>query len=425
MRYLYTVLLYVAMPYILLRLWWRGKRLPAYRERLAERFGRYPFTLEKCIWVHAVSVGETVAVTPLVQALKTDYPHLPILITTMTPTGAARVKTIFGDSVKHVYLPYDYPLVVQQFLNSFHPVMGILVETELWPNLLFACQQKKIPICLVNARLSAKSAKTYSYVSSLTREMLQSLTKIAAQGQLDAELFMVLGAPIDRVVFTGNIKFDLKVPAGMAEKSMALRESLGRDRFIWVAASTHEGEEELILAAHKKLRESIPHALLILVPRHPDRFAEVADLIKRQQFSLCMRSQNEPCTADISVYLADTMGELFLLYGAADVAFVGGSLIERGGHNVLEPASLAKPVLTGVHMFNFSEISALLEEGKGLIKVSNPETLASNLVMLANNPLMRTEMGVHAKQVVDANRGALEKQLAVVKEVMGVRGLLQ
>jgi 3-deoxy-D-manno-octulosonic-acid transferase len=416
-RYLYSFLFYLALPIIFIRLWWRSRRLPEYRQRLGERLGHYPFKLDQCIWVHAVSVGETLAAIPLIKALKSRYPHLPLLVTTMTPTGAARVKSALGESVIHTYIPYDFPGAVRRFLSAMQPMVGIIMETELWPNLLAACHHKTIPVCLVNARLSEKSARGYRRIASLTREMLQKMTVIAAHGEVDAKRFIALGAPKDRVIVTGNIKFDLELPLDLISKSTALRDVLGKERFIWIAASTHEGEEEMVLSAHKKLREKNPQALLILVPRHPDRFNKIAALCE-QSFVTVRRSQQPVCTQETAVYLGDTMGELLLMYSASDIAFVAGSLIPRGGHNMLEAGALGKPILTGPHLFNFAEISELFIRARALTKVRDTESLAMQLTQLMQNPFEREQMGQRALQVVDANRGALAKQLEIIKRTV-------
>jgi 3-deoxy-D-manno-octulosonic-acid transferase len=388
--------------------------LPAYRQRLGERLGFYPFRLEKCLWVHAVSVGETIAALPMIKELMARYPNLPMLVTTMTPTGAARVKLALGDTAIHAYIPYDLPDAIGRFLKAMNPVAGIIMETELWPNMVAACQQKNIPICLVNARLSEKSARGYHRVGWLTHGMLQRITLIAANGEPDAKRFIALGAPVERVVVTGNIKFDLVIPAKLASDSIALRESLGKDRFIWIAASTHEGEEELVLAAHKKLLEKNSNALLILVPRHPDRFDAVAKLCE-QNFVTKRRSQATQSSA-AQVFLGDTMGELLLMYSAADVAFVAGSLVPRGGHNMLEPAALSKPILTGPHIFNFAEIGDMFYSANALTKVTNAETLAEQLGVLMQNPHEREQMGKRALHVINENRGALGRQLTLVSQ---------
>lgn len=415
MRYLYSFLFYLALPYIFIRLYWRSRKQPDYRQRLGERLGYYPFKLKKCIWVHAVSVGETIAAIPLIKALQAQYPALPMLVTTMTPTGALRVKAAFGDSVTHAYIPYDLPSAVVRFLDTMNPVVAVIMETELWPNVVAACRKRQVPVCLVNARLSEKSARGYQRIAILTREMLQGLAVIAAHGQADAERFIALGALPERVLITGNIKFDLELPPELAALSATLRDALGKNRFIWIAASTHAGEEELILAAHKVLREKHPQALLVLVPRHPDRFDTIFELCA-QTFVTKRRSLQQACTPDTAVYLGDTMGELLLLYGAVDVAFIGGSLIPRGGHNMLEACALEKPVLTGPHLFNFAEISELFINAHALTKVSDASTLANELIQLRENDDARTQMGQRGLQVVAANRGALAKQVSVIMQ---------
>jgi 3-deoxy-D-manno-octulosonic-acid transferase len=417
-RYFYSFLLYLAMPFIFLKLWWRSRRLPAYKERWSERLGVYPFKLDQCIWVHTVSMGETIAAAPLIKNLIARYSAIPVLVTTMTPTGSEQVKKLFGDTVKHVYLPYDMPDAVTRFLDTMHPQVGVIMETEMWPNLLAACKQKQIPVCLVNARLSEKSAHGYGRIASITKEMLENISVIAAHGEKDAERFIQLGAAKEKVVVTGNIKFDLTLPDDLQAKSDVLREALGKDRFVWIAASTHEGEEEIILAAHKALRTKNPQALLILVPRHPDRFNAIASL-SEQTFQTARRSSKQACLPETAVYLGDTMGELMVMYGAADVAFVGGSLIPRGGHNMLEPGALGKPILTGPHLFNFKEISELFVVANAMTLVKDADSLARELELLAGDVSKRSQVGERAKAVVSENRGALEKQLGVISRMMG------
>ena len=262
-RYIYSFLLYLLMPYLFLRLLWKSRHLAAFRYRMAERLGFYPVSFKQSLWVHAVSVGESIAAAPLIKALHKRYPSLPIVVTTMTPTGAEQVKTMLGDTVTHVYIPYDFPDAANRFLQTMNPVIAVIMETELWPNMVAACYKRNIPFCLMNARLSEKSARGYKRIASLTREMLQHIAVIAAHGQRDAERFIELGAPRERVIVTGNIKFDIAVPSQVIEQGQALRVMLGKDKFVWIAASTHEGEEEIILAAHKILRARYPQALLI------------------------------------------------------------------------------------------------------------------------------------------------------------------
>ena len=362
-------------------------------------------------------MGETIAAVPLIKALHARYPSLPIVVTTMTPTGAAQVKTLLGDITTHLYIPYDLPGAVERFLNTTQPILSVTMETELWPNMFAACRRKNIPICLMNARLSEKSAAGYARIASLTREMLQSIKVIAAHGKVDAARFVALGAPVERVIVTGNIKFDITIAEQMIEKGNRLRAALGSDRFVWIAASTHEVEEEIILAAHKKLLQLDPQALLILVPRHPDRFDTVAKLVE-QSFIVERRSQSQACKPETAVYLGDTMGELLVLYSVADVAFVGGSLIPRGGHNMLEPGVLGKPILTGPHLFNFKEISELFISANALTRVSDADALAKQLAVCLQKPDERLASGERARQVVLNNRGALARQLEIIYQLM-------
>lgn len=417
LRKFYSFLFYIVLPLVFLRLIWRSRRLPSYRQRLRERLGYCPFKINQSIWLHAVSVGETLAAIPLIKALKKRYPTIPLIVTTMTPTGAERVRSAFGDSVSHAYIPYDLPSAVRRFLNTICPLVAVIMETELWPNLLAICKEKNIPVCLINARLSEKSAQGYQRLGSLTREMIQNIDVIAAHGQADALRFMALGAPKNEVEVTGNIKFDLELPPDLSSQSAQLRESLGKNRFIWMAASTHENEEEIILAAHKKLREKNSQALLILSPRHPDRFEAIAKLCE-QHFITKRRSHVEQHLEEAGVYLGDTMGELLLLYGACDVAFVGGSLIPKGGHNILEPGAMAKPILTGPHLFNFAEISEFFVSANALLKVIDEKSLAEELIRLMQNHEVRIKMGQRALAVMENNRGALAKQLDLVSKII-------
>ncbi len=405
MRLLYTLLLYLALPFILLRLLWRSRRLPAYRKRLRERFGYYPtvYSARRIWWLHAVSVGEMVAAKPLVQALLDQYPTIAILLTTITPTGAQQAAALLSDRVQHVYLPYDYPFAMRRFIAQFKPEVGIIMETELWPNLLaiWRKQRQKCPIFLLNARLSLASSRGYRRMGGLTQTMLRTFTAIAAQSAADAERFIELGALPEQVTVTGNIKFDVPLPADLAARAALFKRQLG-DRLIWVAASTHAGEEEQMLAAHQIILAEHPHALLILAPRHPDRFAAV---INRCQLQL----------AAGSVHVVDKLGELMLMYAVADIAFVGGSLIPQGGHNLLEPAALAKPIISGPHLFNFVAISNLLKEANALTIVENADELAKAVLALQADPALARAQGAAAVAVVKANQGVLARQLAVVQ----------
>lgn len=414
-RILYSLLFYLLMPFVLLRLLYRAWKAPAYARRWQERFGlvRIPVHRQQGIWVHAVSVGETIAAVPMIKALQQKFPQLPIMVTTMTPTGSERVQAMLGDSVDHVYAPYDTPDAVQRFLRRLRPRILIVMETELWPNTLHYARANGVPVVLANARLSERSARGYRRVAFLARPMLRNLSLVAAQGAADAERFRSLGLPEERVRVTGSIKFDLQPKTEHLEAGRQLKQEWDRS-FVWVAASTHEGEDELLLAAHRKLCQAVPDALLILVPRHPERFGSVAELVARHGFALARRSAKPPAAKEIQIMVGDTMGEMMLFLAAADVAFVGGSLIERGGHNPLEPASLGLPVLMGPHVFNFQEICDQLSGEGGLIYVGSAENLFARLQELAEDASLRNRIGGCAQAVVDRNRGALDRLVALV-----------
>lgn len=403
------------------RLLWRSRKNADYRRRWSERLGFFPHRIQNSIWIHAASVGETIAAIPLINALKAQYPDLPVLITNMTITGAARTKAVFGDSVFQAYVPYDVPSALHRFLKRTRPIVALIFETELWPNLFNACDKEKIPVIVVNARLSAKSAKGYERIKSIIQEMLTITHTLAVQTPAEAERFISLGLPADRAVVTGNIKFDIQVPDELIQEGAELHAKLNSERLMWIAASTHASEEEIILAAHKKIVERFPHALLILVPRHPERFDSVYELVKQQNFNVSRRSLNEECGENTQVYLGDTMGELLLLYSVCDVAFIAGSFVPVGGHNMLEAAVLGKPIVTGPQLFNFLEISRLLIEAKGMVKVETGDALAAEIIHLFENADYRKQTGENAKKFVDLNRGSLRKQLNIILTVVDER----
>src|SRR3990167_5407584 len=336
------------IPLVLTRLWWRGRRLPTYRKRWAERFGFFTVPpLHHPIWVHAVSFGEAAAAEGLICNLKQRYPHRDIVVTALTPTGSERIRKNFGDSVFHVYLPYDNPTSVKRFLRQINPTLLIIMETELWPNLLYYCAQRHLSVLLANARLSQKSMEGYQKICWLTRPMLKALTMVAAQSETDAKHFRALGLSEQKLMVTGSVKFDIDLPSDVIHQGRALRYSWDGNRPVWIAASTHHQEEAKVLQIFAKVREIVPDLLLILVPRHPDRFRTVYDYCCKQGYTVIKRSEGHPCRSDTDILLGDTMGELVLLYAAADVAFVGGSLVPTGGHNVLEPAAIGLPIITG------------------------------------------------------------------------------
>jgi 3-deoxy-D-manno-octulosonic-acid transferase len=414
MRLLYTGLLYLILPLALLRLYWRGRHDAGHRRRWRERLGFFPPLPSGCLWVHAVSLGETRAALPLIRALLERYPDQPLLVTTTTLTGSRQVREALGERVLHVYAPYDLPGAVRRFLRQTRPRLAVIMETELWPNLLRQCAVAGIPTMIANARLSERSARGYARIRRLTASMLRDVTLIAAQAEADADRFRALGAP--RVAVTGNLKYDLSLPDDLPERGWQLRrELLGEERRVWIAASTHAGEDEPILAALALLRPRWPELLLLLVPRHPERFDGVAALCRQQGCKLVRRSEQRACAPDTAVFLGDTMGELLLFYAAADLAFVGGSLVDTGGHNVLEPALLGLPVLFGPHMFNFTEASQRLLEAEAAWQVTDAAALATAVDRLLADPELRRAVGQRGRAVVERHRGALAALLRCIE----------
>ncbi len=425
-RWFYTALFYLSLPLIVARLWWRGRRAPAYRQRIDERFGFLRRRFSQAarphgIWLHAVSVGEVIAAAPLVRALQQRHPDIALTVTTMTPTGSERVRALFGAAVFHVYAPYDLPHCIARFLQRVQPRLLIVIETELWPNTIHACAVRKIPVVLANARLSEKSARGYGRFAALTASMLRELSKVVAQNAEDGARFVALGLPARNLAVSGSIKFDIALDADLIARAGQARNAWGNARrFIWIAASTHAGEDEIVLQAHRQLRAQISDALLILVPRHPERFNDVAALIAKGGFKYARRSLSPMFANDTAILLGDTMGELLFLYGCADCAFVGGSLIARGGHNMLEPAAWGLPVITGPSDFNFREIAALLRRASALSVVNNAQELAQALIDLARDFTLRQRRGSAAKSVVDNNRGALDKLIGEIEPYLRV-----
>lgn len=418
LRYLYTGLVYLIFPLALLRLYWRGRRDPEHRQRWRERLGWIPPLPEPgCLWIHAVSVGETRAALPLIRALRERYPDAPLLVTTTTLTGSRQVREALGTRVYHVYAPFDLPGAVARFLRGARPRLAVIMETELWPNLLRQCAAAGIPVLIANARLSERSARGYGRIRWLTGSMLRDVTLIAAQAGADAERFRTLGAP--RVEVVGNLKYDLRLPVDLPEQGLRLRrERLGANRPAWIAASTHAGEDEVILDAFAFLRPRWPELLLLLVPRHPERFDGVAALCQQRGLPVIRRSAEQPCPPETAVFLGDSMGELLQFYAAADLAFVGGSLVATGGHNVLEPALLGLPVLFGPHMFNFTEAGQRLLEAEAAWQVTDAATLATAVDRLLANPERRRAAGERGRAVVERHRGALAALLARVEELL-------
>jgi 3-deoxy-D-manno-octulosonic-acid transferase len=366
------------------------------------------------IWVHAVSVGEVQAAAPLIRALRQRHPQRTLIVTTTTPTGAQRVRALFPDTVRHAYLPYDLPGAVNRFLDRVRPQHAIVMETEVWPNLYRACARRGIPIALASARLSEKSVRRYRRFAGVFGPALRDLA-IGAQTQADAQRFIAIGANPSRVHVTGNIKFDIEVPAQVQADGAALRSASFAGRKVWVAGSTHAGEEDEVLEAHRRVLKLHPDALLILVPRHPNRFDQVRTWLDDSSMRFVSRSRQERVNAGIEVLFADTLGELLMLYAAADVAFVGGSLVPLiGGHNLLEPAALAKPILTGPHHANGQDIAQLLLADGAAQEVRGADDLAAAVAKLFAHPERRKEMGEKAQAVVASNRGALARAMELI-----------
>ncbi|MBT2969048.1 MAG: 3-deoxy-D-manno-octulosonic acid transferase [gamma proteobacterium symbiont of Ctena orbiculata] len=419
MRYLYTLIFTLLIPIYLLGIYWRGFRAPAYRKRWLERFGIFETPVEQSgIWVHAVSVGEVQAVAQLVGRLIDRYPDMPLLITTTTPTGADRVKAMFGNDVTHRYAPLDLPWVVRRFLGAFQPRLLVLVETEIWPNLIYYTKLEGVPTLLANARLSVRSARGYHRVAGLTREALRNLTLIAPHAEADAERFHTLGARPEKIEVTGSIKFDVHLPGSLLERVDVLRREWGGQRPVWIAASTHEGEDEMVLEAHATIRQLLPEALLVLVPRHPERFERVGQLVEEAGFSLVKRTQQLSCEKDTAVFLGDTMGELTLFLGASDVAFIGGSLVPHGGHNILEATAQGVAVVFGPHMFNFNEISELFLQHQAAAQVDTLEALADQVARWLSDASERSRVGEAGRELVEQNRGALDRLTRLVDRLL-------
>lgn len=415
-RFLYSVLLYLILPFTPLKLWWRGIRQPEYRQHWAERFGFYQQKKSEkpIIWLHCVSVGETHAAAPLIQSLQKRFPQSQILVTHTTPTGRAASEKLFGDKVMRAYLPYDVPDAVFRFLKHFKPKMGMLMETELWFNLIAACQAKQIPLFLVNARLSEKSANAYAKITPLMRQGLQNLTYIAAQSDADADRFTALGA--DRVVVLGNLKFDVTPPADAEVKGKNLRMLLGENRPVLLAASTREGEEAVIISAIKQL--NIPNLLTVIVPRHPQRFNEVASLLSSHNFNYAKRSTlNAPLANEVSVVLGDSMGEMFTYYAACDLAVIGGSLLPFGGQNLIEACVMHKPVILGQHTYNFKWAAeqAIRHGAATRVEVGDLHIAVRTIV---RDTALQHKMAELAYQFSQSASGATEKTTRLVSQYL-------
>lgn len=403
-----------------MRLLWRSVKAPAYARRWAERFGLAKLDAVqrgnrgRWLWVHAVSVGESIAAAPLIRKLRAQHPELPIVVTTMTPTGSERVREMFGSDVCHVYAPYDHPVAVTNFLRRFQPHTLVIMETELWPNIIHYTKAAGGQVIVANARLSEKSARGYEKFPKLGKPMLQQIDCVAAQAENDALRFKRLGVAQEQLQITGSIKFEIDVPDTLVEQRAALADLIEGDRPILIAASTREGEEEKVLLAYKACLSKIPDLLLVLVPRHPERFRAVAKLVQERGLTLVKRSEDAAVSELCNVFLGDSMGEMLSYFSISAVAFVGGSLVPTGCHNVLEPAALGLPVLVGPSQFNFQTICEQLEEAGALRSVADEQALANAIMLLFADADLRQRMGDAGRAVIQENRGALQRTYDIV-----------
>jgi len=431
-RRIYTLLFYALLPVILLRLLFRSIKAPAYRHRWLERFGFFPVAgiSKPSIWLHAVSVGETLAAVPLIKELGKQYPGHLLIVTTTTPTGSGRVTSNFAreiaeQKILHVYAPYDVPFALDNFLEKTKPQLAIVMETELWPNMIHLCHHQNIPVLVANARLSEKSARGYARFSSLMKNMLGEISCVAAQHQQDGNRFMALGLSKKKLRVTGSIKFDLDLSTEVQQLAETLRNTWSpqHSRLVLLAASTHPGEDEIVIAAFKQWKKNTPGLLLVLVPRHPERFNSVYQLCVQQGLKTERRSEMQKTSStfmasDIDVVLGDTMGELLTFYGACDIAFVGGSLIPVGGHNLIEPAAWAKPIICGPYLFNFSEVAGLLKSNDALLICKTENELREGVEELLRSESKRKSMGQAAQNISYKNRGALQRLLLEIKPLI-------
>jgi 3-deoxy-D-manno-octulosonic-acid transferase len=419
LRFFYNVVVYLlTLPYVIYWLW-RAVINPAMRPKLVQRFGfAYP-RLSQSTWLHAVSVGEVVAAEPLIRTLLDEFPERDVLVTTVTPTGAERVRRTFGDAVQHAYIPFESPDAVRRFFKSVEPAIALIVETEIWPNLYRGCGLRGIPLVLVSARISPRSVSKYRKLLPLFRETLSHGIVIAAQSRADAERFISLGASGLRTRVTGNIKFDIQLPPGLPERGKTIRRDQFGYRPVWLAASTHEGEESIVLDAHERLLEQFPELLLVLVPRHPERFDVVADFVEKHGLTLCRRTDGIAVPASVQVFLGDTMCELMQFYAASDLALVGGSLVPIGGHNLLEPGALGLPILTGPYTFNAEEIAEQFIDQRACRVVETSDDIVREVTSLMLDEEAARQLGDSARRLIDENRGALAELMAVIRPLLG------
>ena len=418
-RFLYSMLFYCGLPLVVLSKLWRARKAPDYGKRWDERFAlhRIPTANQHGLWLHAVSLGEVNAALPLINSLLTAYPELPLTITTTTPTGSKRIQQTVGSKVFHQYLPFDLPGMMTRFMRRLQPKLGIIMETELWPNLCHICQTANIPLLLANARLSPNSARGYQRMPALTSDMLSAIDAIAAQTETDANRYTQLTPSPERVQVAGNLKFNLNVPANSTSLGQALRASWDSSRPVWIAASTHDGEEQQIFTAHQQVLEAIPDVVLIVVPRHPERFKQVVATIKALNYTTYQRSQGDG-KPDCQIFIGDTMGEMMTFYAAADVAFVGGSLAPIGGHNPLEPMALGLPTIMGPDTFNMQTLAKQLIEAKAMASINDADSLAERVITLLTDKTQAQQQIDHANHFLQQHQHALDNHMQLVAKLL-------
>jgi len=422
-RFLYNFLTYLLL--IPLAVYWISGGIVnrSYRDRLMQRFGFGFPKLQDSIWIHAVSVGEVQAAVPLIHVLMQRFPLQKIIVTTVTPTGASRVVELFGEAVVHCYMPFEFPNAIRSFFTSVKPRVAMIMETEIWPNLYRGCGVRSIPLILVSARISPKSIPGYRRLVPLIRETLSHGIIIAAQSQADASRFLELGADPERTHVTGNIKFDIEFDQAIVSRGKQLRSALFACRPVWIAVSTHRGEEQQVLEAHRILLKAHPDLLLVLVPRHPERFPEVRELIEKSSFTVVSRTSDQPATASTEVFLVNTMGEVPLFFAASDISFIGGSLVPIGGHNLLEPAIQELPIITGLYLFNTEEIAENFVKHDACVVVANGVELAAAVLVLLDDPDEATKMGKRGLKVVEQNSGSLQRLLVLLEPLLNSQAI--
>jgi len=415
MQFFYTLIFTLLTPFILLRLYWKGIKAPTYRQRWQERLAIYSKQHpQNSLWFHAVSVGEAEALFPLIKRLQADDSKTSILITTTTPTGSSRVKMVLGDTVSHVYLPYDIPYVLQRFFHHFNPKIAVIMEKEIWPNLFSECGKRKIPLFIINARLSKNSAHNYKKIPSLVLPALNNVTQILTQTEEDRQHFISIGVAQNNLSVSGNLKFDVTISKELLAQGKLLKDTLFSNRFVWVAASTHKGEEAIIISCYQALKKEIPELLLLLVPRHPERFVEVKALANERKMNVIMRSANKHCSAEIDIYIADTLGELKMLYAAADICFVGGSLVPIGGHNILEPLAVGTPTLFGPYMLNFKEIATHVISQQACIQCQTEKDIVLSIKNLYQNSVYKQLLIQNGHTFLNKNVGATQNTIQIL-----------